>query len=71
MTETEEKRVLGVIAGLLNAVHDLQHGNKLMTDALVSLERRINDMEDAAKVKSSLIIPNQNLGALKNGKAHN
>jgi hypothetical protein len=71
MTEVEEKRVLGIIAGLLNAVHDLQHGHKLMTDAFVSLESRMNQLEAESKPKSSIIVPGLDLGALKNGKAHN
>lgn len=70
MTKAEEERVLGIIAGLLNAVHDLQHGNKLVTDAFILLEKRMNDIEAAQKPKSSIIIPTANVAGVINGKAN-
>lgn len=70
MDKAEEQRLLNIVAALMNTVNEIREGQQLVTDAFILLEQRMNLMEAKSKSKSSIIVPQMNVGNVLNGKTN-
>lgn len=57
MTKDEEKALIGTIDNLMTIQANTDQGLRLMTDALVQMEKRINALEGKKSAPSKLILP--------------